>query len=715
MSSYAAALVLGSRVVEAVSASIGEQIGSALQVRALCPRGPWFQAAAALLGLPAELELSLNGAGRSVLAVVDRVLERDAHIELHLQSAVGRLALSKDYRVFVNKSAVEVTQAVHAAHEIQVESRLAQQPPRRAQLVQSFESDLSFCARVLAEEGIAWCALSADASAICLVDSPSGFGDRGLRLQFVEDGGLRHAQAVSRLALKRRVVEDVATLRDFDFRHPHAELGARAGKGALEWYEHPAGLDAGFDEGRRGDELARIRREELGREELVLEGVASSVLVAAGESLTLWDAPLEAMNGRWLVFEARHELQSSPGATGLAFEVHFRAVPASRGFRPRRSSLPIQSGLGTAVATGASGQEIAVDAYGRTTFLHRWDRRGRADQTASSLARVAQPQLAGGIFNPRVGWEEVVAFGADAASAFVLGRVYNGSQPPPATLPDKMVETHFGTLTTPRGAGGNAIVLHDTKGREQMSIVASGNYEEQTEKDKVTEIGGSHARTVGADRKLIIGERFAHAVLGAQTITVRAVRTVTTDSNYFISVPAESIQVGGLRLFHVGGDYTTKAATLVRVVVGAKAEAPIEHQSVFVSGPSTLVVTGSLSTRAALAEAVGVGGACGVKIAGAKSIDCTGYNITTRGGLLESFASRTMQASGKVVEVFSKANYHFKGGSSIDGAEIAIEAMAKLSIEADGLKIVMTPGSIEIQGKFDGGTASVEDGMHSYG
>lgn len=701
----------------ATACAVEERVGAAFSCRVVCVAtsggAPVPAEGLDVIGKPATVTLRGHEAERVFAGEVERVEDAEGHSVITVAAAVGRLAETRDYRVFVDQSATEIAKAVLSEHGIDVELRAHREAPKRAQCVQVFESDLEFCARILAEEGMCWFPRADDAAVVRVADAPETFVDTGITLDYREEAGLWAGRALHAARLGRRAASDKVALRDYDFAHPQLDLAAEAGGGgALEWYEYPGG----FATPEAGKELAAIRLGERRARAVTLEGEATAPDIEAGGVIAVQGAPVEAMNGRWLVLEVAHEASTRAETGEMISVARFRAVPADAGFRPARTAARPAGGAGTAVVTGASGEEIALDEHGRTRVLLRWDRRNAPDEKSSAFARVAQPQLSGAIFNPRVGWEQIVGFSDRGAEIPVLlGRLYNGQQPPPASLPAGKVETHFGTMTTPKGSSGNFVKINDTKGSESLALQASGNFNEQTENDKVSKVTADKSRTIAGKRKLIVKERLVTGVSGAHNLTVGALRKVTTDSNYSITAASETVIVGGARLFRVGGDYLTKTPTLARLVAGSKAEVPIEHQSVFTQGVSTVAVRGDLGTRAGLNEAIGVGGAHIVRVSGAQVVSCNNYGLNVKGLYAESFASRTASAGGAVGETFRTLRYEMKGGGHITGSEVAIQATARLTIKAGGATITMTPGSITISGDFEGSTPSVEEGDHKYG
>jgi type VI secretion system secreted protein VgrG len=702
--------------IRASSCDVEERIGAAVTMRVsgaafvagelaeLAPLDP--------IGRPATLTLRFHDVERRFKGVVETVEERSGRAQITLVTPFGRLADTCDYRVFVDVSATEIVTRVLGEHRISVSLRAHRTAPKRAHCAQVFESDLAFCARLLAEEGMSWFPRADDASTILIVDAADTYPDLGVTIPFRAEAGLELGRALHSARVKQRIAVDKASLRDYDFRRPMLDLAGESGDGALEWYEYP-GV---FTTASAGGELAAIRLGEHQAESVVLEGAATEPELRAGGVFTIANAPGELPEARWLVVSLVHEARLRASAGELTYSARFRAVPASKGYRSPRPPARARGGVGTAVVTGGAGQEIALDEFGRARVLLRWDRRNAANAESSGLARVAQPQLSGSIFNPRVGWEELVGFpDAGGEIPLLLGRVYNAAQAPPATLPAKKVETHFGTMTTPAGSSGNFLQISDDAGQEGMSLNATGVYNERAENDKVTAIGVNDVRIVAGTRTRIVNKDLVESVAGDQSILVGGLRTVSAGTNYGVTAGSERVMVGGARIIRAGGDYLTKTPDFVRLVGGAKQEIGVEHQSVFTTGSSVLLVGGSVSTTAAVSESVGVMAAALVKVSGTQTINTGKYALTVKGLYSESFGSRSATSKTRVGETFGKATYDVKGGADYTGSTVVIEASTALTIRAGGVTIQMTPSSITVQGNVDGSSDSAEEGTHRYG
>jgi len=703
--------------IRCLSCVATERVGAAFLVRVECEVFSDGEPISALsldaIGEDVWVTFQVGGVLRRFEGIVDRLEDLEGHSVITLVAKVALLGDNRDYRVLPSTHALTCAREILALYGLELEVRAHDDaPPVRPQHLQSFESDLDFIARILAEEGLAWYPVTDNRAVVRVVDEPESFEDEGLVLSYREDAGMNVGRAISQARLLRRAASDRCTVRAYDFEKPELDVEGQSGAGALEWYEFD-------DEARSPAEaqaIAEIRLAERRSQTFVLEASSTAPELSAGAVVEIEGAPVAAQNGRFLVLSVEHRVAFRGGADDLAYEARFEAIPAKGAYRPARRRNHTRGGIGTSLVTGPSGQEISVDAYGRATLLLRWERRRASDEKASAPARILEPALSGSALHPRIGWEQVHAFLDSACeSPLALGKLYNGADPPPLSLPAKKVETHLGTLSTPSGSSGHFLKISDAAGAEQFSLQSSGDYEERTENDKVSVVTGNLQKTVSGSRGVFVKENLVTGVDGASSLSVGGERKVTTNADYHVWAASESITAAGARIFSVGGDSSTRAPNLVRIVGGAKAEAPVEHQSVFTQGASTLTIGGSFQTAAGLSESVGVGGAAIVKVAGPMSVICHGFGIDVLGLYAESYSARHVHAGGSVAETFGALTHSIKGSAKIAGADIVIQAEARLVLKAGGATLTLTPGSIEIKGDFKGSVASVEGGTFRYG
>ncbi|MEP7121450.1 MAG: type VI secretion system tip protein TssI/VgrG [Byssovorax sp.] len=672
----------------------------------------------ALLGSPARLTIRGEHGGRTIAAIIDGVDAFESGYRLHLVPRLARLSLAVDHRLFRHQDTLAIVREVLGGHEVPVESRIARPLTARPQCVQAFESDLSFVSRLLAEEGIAYHVEHGDAGdVVVLGDNPGAYAPIGggdeLPFGAGEAGGLVQGESVFEARLNATTVTERVTLSDFDPEKPLVDQRAAAGDGLLERYEYPGG----YRDPAQGSALAAIRREEAESARRVLRGRTTSRRLAPGATFRLVGAPRDDINGQWLVLELAHEGQdhgagAAPGASSR-YVAAFVAVPADRPYRPARSPQPTMGGVQSATITGPRGSEIHTEAAGRVTALLRWDRRRTDDDTSSHWLRPVQPATSGGVYLPRVGWETLLGFsGLSADVPYELGRLYNGRATPPEGLPGQKVRGAFGSETTPGGGSANLLRIDDAAGAEGMLINASHDYNERTENDKKTTVAANDAHTIGSDHKDLVGIVQEVKIDGAQSYSIGADRDLSVGGNLVIEAASESIGVGGLRSFTIGGDFKTAVGgALTRTILGAKAEIATLSQNVHVTGGSRVSIGGTRVESAEVAVGIGVLGASNLSVAGAYTIASAKYSLSAS-TLKEDYASMTIGAGGVIEDAFAGAASLSVGGSlTLTGSVVSFVAMEKISIDAAGVTVTITPGSIEIAAVVDSAEDLVVTGM----
>jgi type VI secretion system secreted protein VgrG len=665
-----------------------------------------------LVGKRATVTLS-DGSGKRLVGVVSEIHDEAARSSLLIESPIAALAHCVSYRVWVDRTSLAAAEQLLAHHGLTAQSALAHVDRKRPldkhpQYLQAFESDLDFLTRVLSFDGLCWFCRSDEPDVVHIAGDPGSFADARITLHWREASGTASGQAAHRLRLERARATDRVAVARYDFERPTVDISGAAGEGALERYR----VARGFSDRASADELARMRLDAEDRG-TVLVGEATEHALAPGTIIEVAGAPSDAMNGKWLVIASELYAGASQHEES---ELRFRAVRADAGYRPAPPRPIDRGGLARATVTGAASQEIGVDRHARIRARMAWDRQGKDDDGASSPVRTLQPHLSGAVFHPRIGWEQAVAFADPAGEEpIMLGRLYHAAAPPPASLPARMVETHFGTLSTQRGTQGNFIRFDDTAGVEKLSMQASRDYREQTDKDKLVAVGREERRSVGGERKLVVKEELQSSVRGGHEVKVRASRTVTIGHNHHLRAASETITVGAARALHTGGDLVVQAPYVVRLVGLDKTIVPLEHESLFAQGGSGFIVGGSLDQWSAFYQETSVALSSFVKISGPQAVSCDSWSQTIQGLWRQQYRAQEIHADGNVSFEFGKSQLTIRGDVSLTSDAVVFEAESQLTIKADGLTIEMTPTSIEVRGDFQSSTSSVEEGKHRYG
>ncbi|MBK8255239.1 MAG: type VI secretion system tip protein VgrG [Polyangiaceae bacterium] len=701
------------------SLSVREAVCHAPIIRLICARhdpegeGAHFSLAD-VISKTATVAWAAGDEQRSVEGVVDEIEAVGIGYKLTIVPRLAMLEDTCDYRVFLDQDAVEIATAVLKDHTISVDNRVSRTPEKRKQCVQSFESDLAFVRRILAEEGVSFYLPWSETDKVVFTDGASGFDDvKSAALPLRDRGGLDKDGSVFDARVETRTTHGKVVLNDYDFEKPMLDLKVEA-KDKVEkfvQYEYPGR----YKTPDQGSTLAQIRLEELRSLTTVLRASTSSRALSAGHVLEIEGGDDPAV-GRWLLLEVEQEASDQTARATERFQARFVAVPINGSYRPKRSPIPAQGGVQTATVTGASGSEIHTEQHSRLKVHLRWDRERPFDDTSSMWTRPVHPPTSGGFFLPRVGWEVLTSFhSASADDPLVVGRLYNGTAVPPNGLPGDKVVTAFGSCTTPGGGSANVVSMNDTKGNEMMSFVASKDFNERTENDKVTAVTANDTWTVGATRKLIVGQVHEVGVKGSQSYSIGGSRTVNVTANQTIKAASETVMVGAARIFNIGGDYSTTCATLTRLVGAAKIETGIEHVKRQVLGASTVMVGGSCKMIAGANYGVNVMGAHTETVAGAKKIKASKFGQSVKGALNETLASRKIDAGGDRVEDFTaSAGYTIGGSATLKGSDVVVVATGKITVKAGGVTLTIEPGTVTVDGKFKGSVKAEDSGDENY-
>lgn len=654
------------------------------------------------LGSEATVAFDSAQAGeRKLVGIIEEVAFGPSETELTIVPKLFASSDTSDYRVFVDKNAVDVTKEVLKDHGVSVDDRVATAPAKYAQYVQAFESDLSFVRRVLADQGIAFFA-SADGSGVVLSDNPQAFERLPAALPVRPVSGMGADEAVFLPRLQSGAVVQKVALRDYDFERPLLDLNVDDGDEGpgLTWYEFPGG----YVDPAEGTRLAQARRGELARGRLVLNGETNSRMFRAGSILEINEG--EPAIGEWLLVSVQHEIVQRQG-DAHPYRASFVAVPAEDGYRPDRLAAPRLGGIEHAVVTGSGSAEIHTEQHARVRVSQRWDRRSPGDDGSSAWVRTVQPNTSGSILLPRTGWETLIGFGVGTGDEpFVLGRVYNAVTPPPVSQPAGKVQSALTSRTTPGGGSANRIATDDSSGGEAMTFEASKDLNERAENDKVTDIGADATLETGAAQRTAIGTVLTDQVDGSRSGSIALYHGVNVGANYSMGAADEVVIVGGLRLIRTGGNNGTICTSFTRIVGQAEVHVPIEHQTRTVHGASLVMNAGNWNLRAGMTAGISVGGASALSVAGVQAIETTNYSCNVKGLLSEKYATRTVHAGGILADKFrSSGKLKTSGAAKLTG-NTTFEASSKIVIKAGGVIITMTSSEIKIDGRYDGDSKS---------
>ncbi|MFL5409657.1 MAG: type VI secretion system Vgr family protein [Myxococcales bacterium] len=648
-----------------------------------------------LLDRTASLDIHLWGTTRSFQGVVsaaelEMVRESAFRVRVVIAPRLLLCELGQTSRVYQEQTVKEVVSAVLTNRAVEpFRWRLSETHPKRPFVLQHQESDLDFVRRLHAEEGIGFAFThSEDGEELVLKDDWTRLdpieGETTLYDRAALQGAAEAAWAVSE---KRALVCDAVVVKDHDMRRPGVELIAKSeaqGAAGREVYLHPGGF---LDE-PEGKRRARIRLEALGVAGRSFSGRSSCLRLEPGRTFTLQGCPNASANVDHLVIAVRHRgfVQDPEDGTTWAYQNEFRSIPAGVPWRPPFDVGAAPRGPQLAVVTVPAGQEIHCDDYGRIKVRFLWDRTGPGDDRSSHWVRVGQLALGGSLVLPRGGFEVLVDFEqGDLDRPFVAGHLYNGESKPPYDLPAGKTRSSFQSATTSGGSGANELRFEDSAGGEEIFFNASKDLS-ITAHDAASEaVGNDRKVSVGASRKLVVGQDHFANVKGDRTLDVAANLDLQVEAKLSDGIGgSEKISVGGMRKVEVGGD-------LVGTVKGSWKREVAALQA-------TTAILG-LERKTVGSSEVTVGAAWAEMVAGTRKSSCGGTRKETTGAVKVIKAKQVKVSAAKNLAVTAAGALSTKcGGNRSDsaGGALLVSAGSGISVKAESI-LIEAKSSLELR------------------
>lgn len=402
-------------------------------------------------------------------------------------------SLASDYKIFQQKTVVEILDELLADYTFAVEKRLdVARYPKREYQVQYGETDYTFFKRLTEEWGITFFfEHSQGHHRLVLTDSNGAFRKPQSRayhtVRWHDSVGRIDEEHIYEFATIDKLVSGAWVSNDYDFGKPRADLnvGTRAPRDTAhadgEVYQWPgdhAQPVTGSDPWKEGDMLSRIRMEELRQRGSRAAGKGNLRGLAAGNTFTLTHHPQNLANIEYLVYATRLKLEDVAEESGqnqrwqcvLAFEVQ----TTKEIFRPAREvQKPRTHGPQTATVVGPDNKQIWVDEYGRVKVQFHWDRVGQRNENSSCWVRQSsawQGDQFGSSHLPRIGQEVIIDFlNGDPDCPIITGRVPNRVNMPQWVLPSQHALSGFRSKEL-FGERHNTFLQDDTQGQIQTQI-----------------------------------------------------------------------------------------------------------------------------------------------------------------------------------------------------------------------------------------------------
>ncbi len=528
------------------------------------------------------------------------------------------LSLTKNSRIFQDKTAPEILKALFDEHDIaDVKDTLKGTYPKLEYCVQYNESDFDFASRLMERFGIYYF-FSHEKSRHTMVlgDQVSNY----LKADDYEASFEGYGAAITgepRVDVWRRrgtLKTGKVTLNSYNFETSTTKLESKENtvvefKAASKFEQYD--VVENFGKADDGKTLAGLRIESAEAQTDVADGKSNCVSWSPGYKFKLTSHPNSPENGEYVLTKVKHEAlepfqfsddenapdtkASSEAKETVGYFNDFACIPAKTVFRPLADTpRPRVTGLQTAVVTGPSGQDVYVDKFGRVKVQFHWDRDGKLDDKSSCWVRVAH-NLAGAqfgsVFHPRVGHEVLIDFiDGDPDRPLVTGSVYNDRNMPPYKLPDKNTQVGLKTRSIDGGAASNFNELRfdDKIGKEEVFFHAERDFTREVKNNDTLKVGFD-VSDAGDQTVDIYNDRTVTLDQGKDTLTLKTGdRSITLDKgNHELT-----ISTGDHTVSVEAGSSSTEAAKAIELKVGSNS-LKIDQQGVTITG-SQIAITGKL-------------------------------------------------------------------------------------------------------------------------
>lgn len=430
--------------------------------------------------------------------------ERSMVYEFVVEPALAEAARGSGYRIFQDRTVVEVIGELLAPYPVVIDWRIAGPRsldghyPRRDLQRQHWESTMTCFQRLCEHYGLFyWFEHENGSHRIVIADTLGAFhahGDAYETLRFAAAADSRiDEEHIDRLEVTSRQTPGKVTVVDHDYtrsllapedrQDPRGTARADqevyayanvsqplAGAMGLRAVPNDVQKEAGF--------VALVRMQALRCQGLRAKGHGNLRGLTVGHTFHLIDHPFRKANQEYLVVSTILTIEENDQASGAGqsfrCETDFEIQPINEYFRmPHRTPWPVQAGYEYAIVTGPQNHEIWTDAYGRVKCQLIPDRQGGLDQQSFIWVLPMQPwqngQM-GSAFVPRIGSQILIGYvNGNPDMPFIVASSVNRRNMPAWKLPFNLWVSGFRSRME-GGSSANHLGFVDTKHEQQATL-----------------------------------------------------------------------------------------------------------------------------------------------------------------------------------------------------------------------------------------------------
>ncbi|ARA91965.1 MAG: type VI secretion system tip protein VgrG [Bacteroidetes bacterium] len=399
-----------------------------------------------------------------------------------------RLNLQYQSRIFQHQSLPDILGAVFeeaglSASDVRLDLHASYPPIEYC--VQYRETDFNFVSRLMEREGLCYFFDHMDADVLVITDDRAGHPRiEDDKIPFRDGAGMQtgDAEFINELIYREQIVTGEVLVKDYNYMTPETTIeGTEVVHKDMPGRHYEYG-DRAADtaESKR---LARLQAERFECRRRLLRGRGNCVAFSPGFTFTLYEHYRKDLDAEYLITRVVHEgSQQEAMGGGAGFDAageqgyhnRFVAQPATVPYRPPRvTPVPTIPGLATARLESAGGEYAYIDEEGRYRVRFAFDKGDAAQGNASLPVRLLQPSA-----GPNYGTHLTSLAGAEVLLAFENGDINRpvivGAAPNPSNKSPVVSENKMQNII--RTAGGNQLILDDTKEKAQITLNTPDNH-----------------------------------------------------------------------------------------------------------------------------------------------------------------------------------------------------------------------------------------------
>ena len=300
------------------------------------------------------------------------------------------------------------------------------------------------------------------------------------------------------MTYRQSVVTGLVKLNDYNYRHPgnsllvENQIDSEAPGVFYDYGNH-------YKETSEGEQLARVRNEEIVCTSKIFQGNSDCRLFQAGHSYTMGLHYRDDWNAKYILTKVimRGDQRTlfpfmAPSKDVVTYENKFTAIPEEHAYRPPRiTPIPRVSGIMTARMESANNDEYAyLDDQGRYKVKIPFDLSSDTDGDASRYIRMSQPYSGPdyGMHFPNHAGTEMLwsCVDGDPDRILGLGTLPNPHNPSPSTSANK-------AQSVIRTAGQHELHFDDTTGSENILLHSTKDWTINVTNDKGQTVGNNES------------------------------------------------------------------------------------------------------------------------------------------------------------------------------------------------------------------------------